>query len=143
MLSLGRIRADRGAVDLQTLEPSSVPDKTLITIFVDLEIGLVIVVTVRGPAAPGITGCEVRHDRRDMSRETLWLRKVTKGLRSVKTVLHGSMTGLDRPSVSGAWPVDTRIDGLVGVLTRPIGVSLIPSNDLGQVLSTASAGGVT
>ena len=38
MLSLGRIRADRGAVDLQTLEPSSVPDKTLITIFVDLEI---------------------------------------------------------------------------------------------------------
>lgn len=50
---LSRIRADLGAVDLQTLDRSRVPDKTLITFFVDLGTGRVIVVGRRDPARPG------------------------------------------------------------------------------------------
>ncbi len=142
VLPLGRIRADLGAVDLQTLEPSRVPDKTLITFFVDLGIQAVIVVTVRRPAMPGRGRCELRHGRLRVSRETLRLRKVTAGLRSVNSAVVGSMTDPDRPSVFDARPVGTRTDGPLGILAGPIGDCLIPSNDRGQVLFTPSAGGV-
>ena len=142
MLRSGRIRADLGAVDLQTLEPSRVPDKTLITFFVDLEIGPVIVVTPGKPATPGNATCEPHHGRLRVSGRTRRQRTVTPALRSVKKVPARSKTDLDPPSVFDDRPVDTRIDGLFDLLTRPIGVSLIPSTDRGQVLFTPSAGGV-
>jgi len=140
---LGRIRADLGAVDLQTLEPSRVPDKTLITFFVELELEVVIVVTVTTTAPPVRVGCELRHHRLRVLGETPEQRKVTAGLRSVKTTPETTMPDLDRPSVSDDRPAGTRTDGPIEVLTRPIGVSLIPSNDRGQVLFTPSAGGVS
>jgi hypothetical protein len=140
---LGRIRADLGAVDLQTLDPSRVLDKTLITFFVDLDVGAVIVVTARVPATVGIDGCETRHGGSGVSLQTLRRRKVTVGLPSVRTGSQASKTDLDRPSVFDDRPAGTRTDGWFDVLTRPIGVSLIPSNDRGQVLFTPSAGGVS
>lgn len=143
VLPLGRIRADPGAVDLQTLERSRVPDKTLITFFVDLELEVVIVVTAGATAPPVRVGCELHHHHLRAFGRTLEQRKVTAGLRSVKTVPKGAMPDLDRPSVSDDRPAGTRTDGPIEVLTRPIGVSLIPSNDRGQVLFTPSAGGVS
>lgn len=143
MLPLGRIRADPGAVDLQTLERSRVPDKTLITFFVDLEIGPVIVVIAGPPVRRANNGCELHHDCVKGSGEPLRKRKVTIRLRSVKTRPEIGLTDPDRPSVSDDRLVGPRIDGLLDVLARPIGVWIIPSNDRGQVLFTPSAGGVS
>ena len=143
VLPLGRIRADLGAVDLQTLEPSSVPDKTLITIFVDLETGTVIVVTVRVAATPEKVGCESHHGHLCVLQGNLWQRTVTIALLSVITVPVAGVTDPDRPSVFDRRPVGPRIDGMVDVATRPIGGRVIPSNDRGEVLFTPSAGGVS
>lgn len=143
VLSLGRIRADHDAVDLQTLEPSRVLDKTLITFFVDLDTEPVIVVGQRCPAKPAPTRCELRHCVAGVCEATLRERKVTARLLSVKSMEESSVADPDRPSVSSFQRFGTRIDGLTDELTRPIGVSLIPPTDRGQVTFTPSAGGVT
>jgi hypothetical protein len=57
----GRIRADPGAVDLQTLDRFSSRDKTLITIIVDLGEGCPKVVGGGGSGTPGQGSCGVAH----------------------------------------------------------------------------------
>jgi hypothetical protein len=49
----------------------------------------------------------------------------------------------DRPSGYGLGRAHTRNDGQAGVLTRPIGGSLIPPSGRGQVAFTPLAGGVS
>lgn len=143
VLSLGRIRADHDAVDLQTLEPSSVLDKTLITFFVDLEIDRVIVVGRRTSGARVEPGCEVCHDPVNGPEETHDEPRVMNRLPSVKSVEESRVTTWNRPSVSGHQPLGTHTDRPIALSTRPIGVSLIPPTDRGQVRCIPSAGGVS
>lgn len=143
VLPLGRIRADRGAVDLQTLEPSSAADKTLITIFVDLETRRVIVVGPIRRTPAGNELCELRHEVTGVSERTRRRRNVTNALRSVRTMAESIVTDLNPPSVYGDRRTGTRFDGPFDVSARPIGVWVIPPNDRGQVPFTASAGGVS
>ena len=142
-LPLGRIRADRGAVDLPTLDLCGVRDKTLITFFVDLELGVSIVVVGGSVSVSRDDVCELRHlgcSRRPRRR---FCRTVTARLRCVHDRSEVGPVGPNGPAGSAATSGGSRSDRASEVLARPKETSLHQSSERGQVPFTASAGGVS
>jgi hypothetical protein len=111
----------------------------LITFFVDLEKGAVIVVA----GTVGRAGCEVRHRPPMQCGRPVYLQSVTGKLHSVQMPWRDGLFARRRPSGYGYRPVHPHNDGPSELVTRPFGGSLIPPSGLRQVPFTASAGGVS
>jgi hypothetical protein len=135
----GRIRADPGAVDLQTLERFSSLDKTLITFFVDLDFDGAGVGRLLGSSVARCFWCVVAHTIESAEIGGGRLQRERGRLLSAVR-LRSSRSFCPKSPLSGPYCRSTGVNVLRRSLTST-SVSLLVIGT--SVASTPSAGGVT